>query len=206
MHLFTTFIAVIILSLALYSTQDSKNSLDNNVLSAAISFVTPTSSMTPTPNILTPTPSTNPSSHLSSGNSDITPSLTIKISSIANAGVQVLANKDYVFKAINNYRVSKGLSILNNDTYACDFAKLRVNEISNNFNHDGFNNRINGKTLPYPSYSSITENIAMNSNYKEVANTWINSPPHALNLEKDATYACVESVSDYYVFESWKKQ
>lgn len=204
MHLLTTFIAIIILSLALYSTQDSKSSLENKVLSANIVSIV---SVSPTPNILTPTPSSNPSSHLSSGNSDVTLPQVINVSSSpAFPDVQVLNNKDYVFNAINDYRASKGLSILNNDSYTCDFAKLRVNEISNNFNHDGFNNRINGKTLPYPSYSSITENIAMNSNYKVVANTWINSPPHALNLEKDATYACVENEDNYYVFESWKKQ
>ena|SRR3989344_426616 len=203
MHLTATFIAIIILSLTLYSTQDSKNSLDNNVLSAAILFVTPTSSITPTPNISTPTPLSNPSSHLSSGNSDVTSSQAIKISTFSD--VQILANKDYVLKAINDHRVSKGLSVLNSDSYTCNFAKLRALEISNNFNHDGFNNRINNKTLPYSSYSSITENIAMNSNYKEVANTWINSPPHALNLEKDANYACVGNTNDYYVFESWKR-
>jgi len=206
MHLITTFIAIIVISLAFYSIQDSNSSLNHNVLSASIMSVvsvTPTVSITPTPNILTPTPSKIPSSHLKSGKLEVTPSLTIKISTFSD--VQILANKDYVLKAINDHRVSKGLSVLNSDSYTCNFAKLRALEISNNFNHDGFNNRINNKTLPYSSYSSITENIAMNSNYKEVANTWINSPPHALNLEKDANYACVGNTNDYYVFESWKR-
>lgn len=110
----------------------------------------------------------------------------------------------YFLEQINNYRKSQGLSAVKPDPLTCNFAKVRAQEISTSFNHDGFNNRINSKTLPYPSYSYITENLAMNSNYQAVVNQWINSPGHAANMRADTSYACVQSSGNYYAYEGWK--
>ena len=112
--------------------------------------------------------------------------------------------KDFIMNAINDYRRSQGLSSVRTDSYTCDFAKIRAKEISTSFNHDGFRNRINNKTLPYPGYSSITENIAMTSNYQNVVNMWINSSGHAENMRKDTPFVCVERYGNYYAYEGWK--
>lgn len=106
--------------------------------------------------------------------------------------------------AVNNYRAAQGLSSVQTDSYTCSFAKTRAKEISVAFNHDGFNNRVASKTLPYPSYQSVTENIAMTSNYKDVVNMWINSPGHAANMRADTPYVCVEQYGSYFAYEGWK--
>lgn len=114
------------------------------------------------------------------------------------------SKEDFIMNEINNHRISKGLSKSQPDSSTCNFAKLRVDEISANFNHDGFTQRINNNTLPYPSYSQITENISVNSDYKMVASKWIESSGHAANMEKDTPFICVKSSGDYYAMEGWK--
>jgi uncharacterized protein YkwD len=106
--------------------------------------------------------------------------------------------------AINVYRSSQGLSSVQADKNTCDFAATRAQEIVGNFNHDGFQNRINTHTLPYPSYHMVTENIAMTSNYQDVVNMWINSPGHAANMRADTPYVCVAKSGNYYAYEGWK--
>ncbi|MBI2020620.1 CAP domain-containing protein [Candidatus Daviesbacteria bacterium] len=111
---------------------------------------------------------------------------------------------DYLMGQINEYRLSKGLTEVQKDAYTCDFASLRAKEISQNFNHDGFRNRIDSQTLPYPSYTQVTENIAKNSDYQDVVPKWISSPGHAANLEKDTPYVCVGVFDHYYAYLGWK--
>lgn len=112
--------------------------------------------------------------------------------------------KEYIMNAINEYRRSRGLYEVQTDPYTCSFAKTRAQEISVNFSHDGFSQRVANKSLPYPSYLLITENIAMTSDYKRVAGLWINSPGHAENMRKDTPFVCVESYGNYYAYEGWK--
>lgn len=107
--------------------------------------------------------------------------------------------------SINSYRVSKGLSLVSSDFYTCSFAKLRAKEISTNFNHDGFNNRLTSKYLSYPSFHVVIENIAMTSNRQDVINLWINSPGHAANMQKDTPFVCVQNYGDYYAYEGYKQ-
>lgn len=139
----------------------------------------------------------------------ITPTITfppavIKTVSPTQASSANLSREDYILSEINNYRQSKGLPKSKPDSNTCGFAKLRAQEISGSFNHDEFTNRINSKTLPYPSYSAITENISMNSDYKQVAQKWIESSGHAANIEKDTPFICVGSSGNYYTMQGWK--
>ena len=105
---------------------------------------------------------------------------------------------------INDFRSSKGLSPLSTDGYTCAFATLRAGEITGSFNHDGFTSRINSGSLPYPSYSNVAENIAMNSDQNAVVQGWIDSPGHNENMSKDVPYGCVGNSGNYFVFEAWR--
>lgn len=96
---------------------------------------------------------------------------------------------------INDYRSSQGLSSVKTDKYTCDFAKIRAEEITHAFNHDGFRSRIDSHTLPYPTYHQVAENIAMTSDYKDVVTMWINSPGHAANMRLDTPYFLRRSTS-----------
>lgn len=153
----------------------------------------PTPAATPLP-ILTPRPSATPSP-APTGAPIVTPS-----SALINYGDQT----DYFLEQINNYRRSQGLSPVQPDPYTCNFAAIRAQEITTAFNHNGFNKRISSKSLPYPGYHYVTENLAHNSDYKNVVSTWINSPGHAANMRADTPFACVKSSGDYYAYEGWK--
>lgn len=132
------------------------------------------------------------------------PSVISKPNQIWSKPVLVLSKEDHIINEINSYRISKGLSSTKKEQFTCEFAKLRSIEISKSFNHDGFTDRINNKSLPYPSYSQVIENIANNGDYKQVVNMWINSPSHAANIKKDTLYACVGNFGNFYVYESWR--
>ena len=166
------------------------------------SLITPTPTLkpsaTPTPILkptATPTPTAKPTPTPTIGTTP-TPTTTSPTSSDPI--------KDYIMQKINEFRASQGKGSVTTDKYTCDFAKVRAQEISNSFNHDGFSNRINNHTLPYPSYHEVTENIAMTSDYKEVVTMWANSPGHAENMRADTPYVCVEKFGDYYSYEGWR--
>ncbi len=112
--------------------------------------------------------------------------------------------KTTIIAAINAYRTVKGLPSVSPDPYTCNFANLRAKEIAADFSHEGFKKRQTSNTLPYPHYAAITENIAYTKDYTHVVDLWINSPSHALNMERDTPYVCVENFGDYYAYEGWK--
>ncbi len=155
---------------------------------------TPTASPTPTPlPTSTPTPTKIPPTPTPTQAAALAPQPS------SSDGVQ-----SYIMQKINDYRRSVGLSSVAVDSNTCSFAKSRAQEITSNFNHDGFTNRINSHSLPYTSYHEVTENIAMTSDYQEVVTMWINSPGHAENMRQDTPYVCVEKSGNYYAYEGWR--
>lgn len=110
----------------------------------------------------------------------------------------------FIMDAINDYRKSYGLPSVKTNKYTCDFAKIRAMEIASAFNHDGFRERIDKDTLPYPSYKLVSENLARTADYKRVVTLWINSSGHAANMRRDTNYVCVQAYGDYYVYEGWR--
>ncbi|GIW61733.1 MAG: hypothetical protein KatS3mg089_0585 [Patescibacteria group bacterium] len=112
--------------------------------------------------------------------------------------------KDYILQKINEFRVSQGLYKVQTDPYTCNFAQLRAEEISRSFNHDGFRRRIEDNSLPYPSYTKVTENIAMISDYTKVVDIWIASSGHAENMREDTPYVCIGQVENYFTYEGWR--
>jgi uncharacterized protein YkwD len=109
-----------------------------------------------------------------------------------------------IMSEINAYRASQGLPSVQTSGETCSFASTRAAEIVSNFSHDGFQSRIDSKTLPYSSWSAVTENIAMTSNYKDVVQMWINSPGHAANMRADTPFVCVRQSGNYYAYVGMK--
>lgn len=105
---------------------------------------------------------------------------------------------------INQYRKSHGLSEASEQSDVCSFAKLRVQEISHSFDHNGFIDRINNNSLPYSSYSLVTENIAQVNDINLLVDMWIASPTHEENIRKDTPFICIENIGDYYVMAGYK--
>lgn len=203
----TPFLIICLLTLDLFLVLDikTKNKLpiNSNILTdqkevAGIRTVrqkgsaptlSPSLSPSPTPSKVASGPGLNPSSNQS-------PALISTAKESSPAAGDLL-------QQINSFRSGKGLTPLSANSETCFFANIRVQEINSAFNHDGFTNRINSKTLPYPSYSSVAENIAMNSDSSEVIPGWINSSGHNENMSKEVPYGCVVGSGNYYVFEAW---
>lgn len=161
-------------------------------------------SISPTKNsqsteILTPTPT-------STSTYSPTPTLFFTATPFPTQTIQFFPTdlQKNLLNALNQYRTSKGLSTVSMESEVCDFAKTRSQEIASNFNHDGFTKRIESKTLPYKSYSLVTENIVLNSSSSQIIPMWISSPPHAENMRKDTPFVCIENFGNYYVYEGWK--
>lgn len=161
----------------------------------------PTQSPTPTPRISSPTNTPTPTKKPSSVQTSTPTPVKTRVSSTPSPGNAI---QDYLMQKINEYRASQGLAGVKTDSYSCGFAATRAEEISHSFNHDGFSNRINLHTLPYPSYHKVTENIAMTSDYKQVVTMWINSPGHAENMRQDTPNVCVAKFGSYYAYEGWR--
>lgn len=129
----------------------------------------------------------------------VTPSPTTQNSLTPLTDIQ-----SFLLQRVNDFRKANGLSEVKSNDETCTFAKTRAEEIVKSFNHDGFNNRIANKQLPYSSYTKITENIAENSDYKAVVNDWANSPGHAENMKSDTPFVCIAANGNCYVYEGLK--
>lgn len=178
----------ILLKQARYSAQKNDQVLSENTKEDPT--LTPT--QTPTTTLI---PTLNPSKEDESSSS-------LRIDTVSQS-INIVSSLP-LLKQINDFRSSKGMDAVSENSETCSFASTRANEISSNFNHDGFTNRANSNSLPYPSFSSVAENIAMNSDASQVVPNWINSPGHAENLLKDVPYGCVANNGNYYTFEAWK--
>ncbi len=111
------------------------------------------------------------------------------------------ANKTEVILAeINEYRATNGLSPVRSDLQTCKFAALRAKEAAEKFSHDGFYNRVRNKTMPYPKYKRVTENLAKTKR-QNVVKLWIKSPTHAANMLKKTSRVCVQKYGHYYAYE-----
>jgi uncharacterized protein YkwD len=161
---------------------------------------------------LTPTPTTSQSKPtiILTSNTTATPSPTKETSSptptSSNPQSTTSTNdvQSFIISQINAYRTSLGLATVKPNNETCNFAALRAKEIATSFSHDGFNQRISSHTLPYASWSKVTENIAMTSDYKSVETMWQNSPGHAENMRADTPYVCVVQEGNYFAYEGLK--
>lgn len=173
------------------------------------SFATPALARTRLPRkaeviLLLPTPTLSSSPEMTpSPLPTTTPSPTPKSTPVVHAAT-IPDAKTFIMNEINNFRRSKSLSEVRTNSETCNFAKTRASEITKDFNHNGFRDRVNNKTLPYSGYSQVTENIAETWDFKRVVGLWINSPSHRENMEKDTPFVCVESSGNFYAYEGWK--
>jgi uncharacterized protein YkwD len=74
--------------------------------------------------------------------------------------------------------------------------------VSSDFSHNGFYGRHERNELPYPSYTTVSENVA-NAPAGNPVTMWIASPTHEANLVQNVKYGCVAQSGNYYVYEGW---
>ncbi|HMS22373.1 MAG TPA: CAP domain-containing protein [Candidatus Levybacteria bacterium] len=186
----------IVLSFSIYTTVFYLNSLPVEAapaVAAKMSTSTPTKTDTPTPisaPIISPPTQTPVKIQV----------LTVVVTPVKEAPQQQ-SMSEYLLEQVNDYRKANGLFVVSSTPETCSFAQIRAGEITTNFTHEGFTNRIANHTLPYTTYSIVTENIAFNSNPMEVIPQWINSAMHAENMRKNTQFACIGISGNYFVFE-----
>lgn len=150
----------------------------------------------PSPVPLSPTPTIHVTA---SPSPTLKPRVVKKVKRAAGDSIQ-----RFILSQINEYRTQYGLPAVTTNATTCSFAQARAKEITTNFTHEGFTTRIANHTLPYSSYHTVTENIAMTSDYTKVVTMWKNSSGHAENMRADTPFICVASSGNYYAFEGWK--
>lgn len=122
---------------------------------------------------------------------------------------QIPADETDVETEINTFREEQGLEPLGRWEPLCDFAKIRVYEIKEDFSHSGFEERtINfGEGSIYEQFcdkdnvkcTKAGENLAKGYfDAKEVVQGWADSPGHRKNMEGDYNVQCV-AVSEGYI-------
>lgn len=193
-RILVSFLLVSIFLTAILLFTGKRYSLRVETINAQKSFIAKASDIhtpTPTPELPTPTPSPVPTVSLR-------PTRIPQVQILSKSGLSNL-----LFQ-INTLRKANGLPAVSQDPQTCSFAKIRAREIAFNFTHNGFTNRINSHTLPYPSYHDVTENIAMNDDENDVVPQWISSPGHRENMKKDTPFVCVVRYGKFYAYEGWK--
>ncbi len=107
---------------------------------------------------------------------------------------------DIILAEVNRFRQENGLPPVKSDPQTCEFASLRAREASEKFSHDGFYQRVKNKTMPYPAYKRVTENLAKTKRQNAVK-LWTKSPTHAANMLKKTSRVCVQKYGHYYAYE-----
>lgn len=94
-----------------------------------------------------------------------------------------------VFNQINNYRKSKGLPALTNNSYMTQVARGHSYNMASGkvkFGHDGFHDRATLIKQNTGQKGAVAENVAHNYGYKDPAtkavNDWIKSDGHRKNI------------------------
>jgi len=81
----------------------------------------------------------------------------------------------------------------------CEFAKLRVKEIENDWSHDGFR-KLTNQIRKDTNAADLGENLAKDfADEPGVLTGWLNSPPHRKVLDHPYTHMCIETDGNHVV-------
>lgn len=160
--------------------------------SSKIEIVKPSPSAHPT-TIPSPTPvvSTTPANtHESTSNpadTDTTaPIASSTPSPTPNSSTNGL-NADKIFNLVNEYRASKGLTVLEKHDRVCQLAQSRAPEIAAEIAEGHMHSGLKSRNLDYWN----SENIITMRTEEEAVRWWINDYIHRVQMEADNKYSCV---------------
>jgi len=117
----------------------------------------------------------------------------------ANSGTPDKMAED-ILGLVNQYRVNKGLGILQmNTTISAEAEKHSSNMASRSivFGHEGFENRVKEITQQLGVVRASAENVANGQmSAKEVVEGWLKSPGHRRNIEGNFTLTGIGVATD----------
>lgn len=100
---------------------------------------------------------------------------------------------DTLFGLINKYKKSAGIPEIKIDNDLCNLAKVRSEEIINDWSHSGFSrSSYKVREIYCPSCVRMSENLARDFvSPEEVMDAWIRSPSHKEVLDEPNTKGCL---------------
>ena len=159
--------------------EDKQNSKDDKTEETKKPVTTPTTTTTTTTTATTPAPAVPDNTQAAVG--EIIPGVVLYDSPVGCTETEAEA-----FRLINDIRLQNGLTPFKWDLNAYNAAKIRVNEITNNFSHkrpDGSKFSTAYSTEIYNSIKKLGENIAAGQKTSEkVVSDWMNSDSHRKNI------------------------
>lgn len=100
-------------------------------------------------------------------------------------------NGEKLFELTNKWRLENSLNSYVKSELLCSFANKRLEEIKNDFSHDGFDSK-SQDFLVATKYDAIGENIARDYiNEEKTLKGWLNSPSHLKTLSDPYTDSCL---------------
>lgn len=99
---------------------------------------------------------------------------------------------------VNDWRQTQNLQLYTENETLCKIASERLVEVQSNWSHDGFVAKHN----TYLPNTYMSENLGRGyDREEELLTSWLNSPSHAANLNKDYQYSCIKCDNNYCVQE-----
>jgi uncharacterized protein YkwD len=105
------------------------------------------------------------------------------------AGVAIASSS--LLNTVNEWRKTQNLASFSPNNVTCTIAEARLNQLKNNFSHDGFEALTSSGAFPAGSYA---ENIAKDfDSDQSIVDTWSASPIHHDNMAGNYTYSCTKN-------------
>lgn len=103
---------------------------------------------------------------------------------VLQASVDDLPTRGGLLASFNKYRLEHALPEVGLNESLCNFADIRVGEITTEWGHGGFSRQAGRFLKPSGQFKMLGENLAKGifKRAADIINAWHNSPPHRENL------------------------
>jgi uncharacterized protein YkwD len=109
----------------------------------------------------------------------------------------VYADADQMFSLVQEWRKNNGLTEYSTSALSCQIAQTRLDEVKDNFSHDGFDaNRF--CTTNCLLGENLADNLLKIDN-PTTLDLWTKSPLHLAELQKNYPYSCIKTDGRYIV-------
>lgn len=108
-------------------------------------------------------------------------------------------DKNLLWNNVQEWRAKSGYSPYQRSEVLCDFAKSRLPELYFNFEHDGFDSKVQ-RLGDHVRFTKVAENLAKDTYSPEnTLKMWLESPTHLKDLQYDYRYSCIETLGPYTI-------
>ena len=107
---------------------------------------------------------------------------------------EALNTSENILAHVQDYRNKNGKSLYIQSDFLCSIAEKRIEVIKSDWSHNGFLN------TKYCDNCTLGENLARNYLFADqTVNSWLDSPTHKANLDRNFTHTCIATDGNYVV-------